>query len=277
MTTQRQYRFTFKVSAFTLVEVLFASVLMVVLAALVLYMSNDLIYSWRGATDDYAQGMEADIVLDYLADDLSGAFFRNDGNTWLISDQGPSQTATDNTLWLRFFTPARDRDRSRSGDLNAVSYRLYPIKPLSGSSTPEGIFSLFRMVVEADESFREIQGNLENLEESRFHDFSDSRAVEESFLLGNIVSFKVRFYTRGLNPDGIWERHEIVGQSVGFPRPAALRPTYAEIALTVLSPRAAQLLATAEEGLHPSLEAKKIIETNGQTYSRFVHLPGDPL
>ena len=94
MPAQRQRKFTFNPNsgAFTLVEVLLASVLMVVLAAIVLYLSNNVLESWQGATNDYAQDLEADIVLDYLARDLSGAFFRDDGKTWLISDQGASQT-----------------------------------------------------------------------------------------------------------------------------------------------------------------------------------------
>jgi len=263
--------------AFTLVEVLFASVLMIVLAAIVLYLSNNVLESWQGATNDYALDLEADIVLDYLARDLSGAFFRNDGKTWLISDQGASQTTPDNTLWLRFFTSAKDRDRSRPGDLNAVSYRLFPIDPLTASSTPGGLTSLFRTIIESDESFQQMQGNLENVEESRFHDFSDPRSIQQSFLLGNIVSFKVRYYIRILNPEGAWERSEIVGQSIAFPQPAALRPAYAEVALTILSPQTAQLLATAAEDLHPSLEANEIIEANGKTYSRFFSLLGEPL
>ncbi len=157
---------------------LIASVLMVVLAAIVLYLSNNVLESWQGATNDYAQDLEADIVLDYLARDLSGAFFRDDGKTWLISDQGASQTTPGSTLWLRFFTSARDRDRNHSGDLNAVSYRLLPIDPLTASSTTSGLSSLYRTVIESDESFQQMQGNLENVEESRFHDFSDPRTIE---------------------------------------------------------------------------------------------------
>ncbi len=38
--------------AFTLVEVLFASVLMVVLSAIVLYLSNNVIDSWQGVTNE---------------------------------------------------------------------------------------------------------------------------------------------------------------------------------------------------------------------------------
>ncbi len=66
----------------------------------------------------------------------------------------------------------------------------------------------------------------------------------------------MRYYRRVLNPEGVWVRSEIVGQSVAFPQPAALRPAYAEIALTILSPKTAQLLATAAEGLHPSLDSE---------------------
>ena len=218
--------------------------------------------------------MEADIALDYLARDLSGAFFRDDGKTWLISDQSATQTPSGNTLWLRFFTPARDRDRSRPGDLNAISYRLFPIDPLNASSTPGGLSSLFRTVLESDVSFQQIQGNLENTEESRFHDFSDNRALEQSFLLGNIVSFKMRSYARALNPEGALERTEITGQTIAFPQPAALRPAYAEVAMTLLSPQAAQLLETAAEGLHPSIDAEKIFEDHQKTYTRFIPLLG---
>ena len=123
-----------------------------IVAAVVLYLSTTILTSWQGATEKLALDSEAQIVLDYMAQDLSGAYFKNNGETWLISSK-----ADGNSLCLRFFTSAMDRDHSLPGDLNAVSYRLLPIEPLNGSATPDALSSLYRTVIAAEKTCRDFQ------------------------------------------------------------------------------------------------------------------------
>lgn len=272
--TKRKCGFEKSEGAFTLLEVLFASVLMVIVAAIVLYLSNTVLTTWQSSTEGLSLDSETDLVLDYLAQDLSSAFFRNDGQTWLMSDQSLSGQTVENTLWLRFFTSASDRDRTRPGDLNAVSYRLLPIEPLGGSTTIEGLSSLYRSIKEADETFQLIQGNLENIEEVDFLDFSDSQALQQSFLLGDIISFNVRYFIRVPKLNGGWEEREIAGQNIRFPHPSALKPAFIEISLTVLSPDAARHIDAAAEGLDPSLNVTEFIASSGKTVTRRIVLLG---
>ncbi len=261
-----------KTAGFTLIEVLFASVMMTIVAGIVLYLSSTILNSWQGATEKLTLDSEAQIVLDYMAQDLEGAFFGNREEAWLISNK-----VSENSLWLRFFTPAMDRDRTNPGDLNAVSYRLLPIEPINATATTNGLSSLYRTVIEAEKTFEDFQGKLESAAESDFLDTSDAQSIGWSFLLGNIVSMDVKYFVRNLSNNGELELEQMVGPNLRFPGEGVEKPAMAEISITILSTEGTRRLEAVVEGLDSTLDVSEIINENGRTFSRQIILLGRPL
>ena len=175
--------------AFTLVELLVSSAIMTVFVGIILYLATALLNSWNRATGILSTNYEARISLDYLAQDLAGAILRHDGDPWLISEDAENIEGIRNTVWLRFFTAAPDRDRREPGEVTAVSYRLLYLNPLNPSKATGKTAALYRTVINGRRTFEEFLGQLAVRAEEDFLPIQQG-ALSSSFLGGNIVSFR---------------------------------------------------------------------------------------
>lgn len=140
--------------AFTLIELLVAAAITVVLAGLMIALVGSVLTGWNRSHGTLTAEAQARITLDQLAQDLSGALYRNDGGAWLaatvLSDTGTSglwETAANAKpatvsveasvaladarfgvagVWLRLITaaPTITRDSSEPGAPVAVAYQL---------------------------------------------------------------------------------------------------------------------------------------------------------
>ena len=72
--------------AFTLIEIMVASVIMVVLVGLVIQITSEVLKVWTRSSGKLAANAEARIAMDMITQDLETAVFRNNGQQWLRVD-----------------------------------------------------------------------------------------------------------------------------------------------------------------------------------------------
>ena len=70
-------------SAFTLIELMVATVVMLILVGLVVEITFNVLNAWNRASGKLAANAEARIAMDLLTQDLQTAVLRNNGQQWL--------------------------------------------------------------------------------------------------------------------------------------------------------------------------------------------------
>ena len=267
---------------FTLIELLVSSSLMAILVGMVLYLSIGVLGSWTNASDRLQAHAEARFALDTLVRDLQSAVFRDEGGVWLIAEEETVEGISD-AVWLRFFTPAVDRDRGTpaapvSGDLNAVGYFLRYENPINPGNPNGRVAALYRVVADGEKTFREIQGNLENMAKDDFLSPGDPEGggsgapVASAYLAGNVVSMKTRFYARSRTGDEEEPKlRPIDGERIEFSRYGGNPvPAYADISLTVIREAGARVLDAIAKGEISGHDREDVIREFGTEFSRRV-------
>jgi prepilin-type N-terminal cleavage/methylation domain-containing protein len=258
-------------SAFTLIEVLVASSIMAVLVTIVLSITTRVLDTWSLSSAILTKSSDASIALNYLAQDLESALFRNDRNVWLIADKEKKT----GTIWLRFFTHALDRDTG-TADVNAVSYQLLYINPIKPSSNKNKIYGLYRTVKDGEITFNHFLGQLDQQRRSDFMKKTNFNAVSSSFLSGNVVGINITFGCKKSNGNVINTKKSY--SHIQFPLKTAtetiIAPEYADIFLTVVSREGAKLLTAIKEG-HIDMALKEVLLKHTTTYTRHVQLQGN--
>jgi type II secretory pathway pseudopilin PulG len=207
-------------SAFTLIEIMVATVIMIVLTGLVIQITSEVLKVWSRSSGKLAANAEARIAMDLLTQDLEAAVFRNNDLQWLRSEKDSTSLGT-NTVALRLFAPALDRPSTKpdgtvaNGDICAIAYQLENRDPVSGSAAlgdpDKRIWSLYRLVVNPQDTFDHLIGG----EVQRV--LPDESAIEwkgavwsgesitglkgSNYLVGNIVAFNLDFYVNDDDDD----------------------------------------------------------------------------
>ena len=200
-------------SAFTLIEIMVATVVMVILTGLVIQITSEVLKVWNRSSGKLTANAEARIVMDLLTQDLEAAVFRNNNMTWLESEQVPlddpfGSGSTFKTTELKLFSPAQDRPTG-PGDICGISYLLKYSDPITGEeSGTERTFILYRNVIDPRTTFEDLMGenNQESLDNPQW---SDDSTIDEgrNYLASNIVDFRVDFY---VEDDGITNTDTLV-------------------------------------------------------------------
>jgi type II secretory pathway pseudopilin PulG len=213
-------------SAFTLIEIMVATVVMVVLTGLVIQITSEVLKVWNRSSGKLAANANARVAMDLLTQDLESAVFRNNGLQWLRSEKDTTRLNT-NTVSLKLFSSALDRPNPPNGedvagDVCAIAYQLDRRDPVTGSSDMRDgydnrLWILYRMVVPPAITFEHLLGRKapgapksiqEELpstnksgEESQWRDsvnspyfYDFSYTAETHYLVSNIVSFDIDFY-----------------------------------------------------------------------------------
>lgn len=296
-------------SAFTLIEIMVATVIMVVLVGLVIQITSEVLKVWNRSSGKLSANAEARIALDLLTQDLETAVFRNNGMRWLEAETKtiPSVAGYEpQTINLLLFSPALDRPQEDNnnapipGDICAVQYELVYQNPISTSNTsPEDkMFALHRRIIDPSTTFNALMG--EGNQET-FAKWDDdvitpvgvsldpypAPSDPENYLAGHIANFKVDFYLIDNNGDEIKVPSPVTfggtTPSVGSGAPAnlAFPLAYAEISLTVLSDEGTELLQNLDAGRggtgYQAGEGEEIIKQHGETFTRRVNFLARPL
>lgn len=111
------------VRAFTLLELLVAAAITLLLAGLMLTITNGTLTLWRRTQDNFSSSTQARLALDLLERDLQSGVFRADGvNTWLAVDVQNSSAVLLNHGW---------RSASLMKPATSASQRVLPA-PING-------------------------------------------------------------------------------------------------------------------------------------------------
>ncbi len=282
---------------FTLIEIMVATVIMIILTGLVIQITSEVLKVWNRSTGKLSANAQARIAMDLLTQDLETAVFGNENMQWLRAEQdtlvGPadSQTAT---VAMRLFSPALDRPSgpNDAGDICAIAYKLDYRNPVTGSAAADDpddrLFILYRLVVDPEETFTNLMGaaQLPDHEASTWGTQSIVGTSGANYLVSNIVQFHVDFYVEDDGDNGTPTKVSgntilggtdstvgagaIVPAGLHFKKPLA----YAEITLTVISDEGAQLLQNVSR---INQDVDSIIREHGEVFTRRVNFPSRSL
>jgi type II secretory pathway pseudopilin PulG len=287
LSRQKKYQ-----SAFTLIEIMVATVVMIVLTGLVIQITSEVLKVWNRSSGKLATNAEARIAMDLLTQDLEAAVFRNNDLQWLRSEKDSTSLGT-NTVALRLFAPALDRPEG-PGDICAIAYQLENRDPVSGSASQgdpdDRLWILYRMVASPEDTFDNLMGvgNQDALPAKNKPAWNSNSIVGSNgsnYLVRNVVNFEVDFHVQD---DGISSTETLVTDADGTiyggqsstvgpqAQPLAYRQplAYAEIRLTIVSDVGAQLLQNITK--IPETE-EEVIRQHGEVFTRRVNLLARPL
>lgn len=281
-------------SAFTLIEIMVATVVMVVLVGLVIQITSEVLKVWNRSSGKLSANAEARIALELLTQDLETAVFRNNGLQWLRAEDDTSGSV--NTVSLKLFSPALDRP-SGPGDICAIAYLLENRDPVSGSPTAgdpdDRLWILYRMVAKPQDTFDNLmgEGNQNTLPDKSQETWGSNSIVGEdtsgnfgtNYLVSNVVGFEIDFY---VEEDGTAGGTLVTGDTIyggvdatvgpqstvggGFTKPLS----YAEIKLTIISDEGASLLQNLDQ---IPQDFDDVIREHGEVFTRRVNLLARPL
>lgn len=230
-----------RAGGFTLVELLVAITITAVLAGFSLTLVGAVSGLWKRTNGWVATEAQARHMLDQLELDLSGAWMRDDGRTWLAfssltttansglwdsADQASARAKPDGVAslsyvvtpekiadarggvaggWLRFFTMARgSNDQLRPQTTSAPIAVGYQIIRRAPSGRPDGAEPrryLFHRAVVGPVATNGREGVMEKGYDLAAYDHLRTPDLEE--ILGdNVIDFTVRFYCRESSADG---------------------------------------------------------------------------
>jgi len=298
------------VRAFTLIEVIAASAVMVVLVGIVAFITSSIMSTWNRASGKLVANAEARLALDMIAQDLETAFLSNNGQQWLRVEQAtftdttaPYTAAQSDSTILKLFAPAVDRD---NGDgICAIAYKLeYQPTYSSGSSTSSApiTYGLYRMVEDPVVTLRDYLSSRYDDPDTSAQgtligngvapaDWSNSKITNvNNYLASNIVSFKVIIYDDSQTLPKNADANNSITRSYAYGGKAEAGVVftndllYADIILTVVTDEGAEMLTTRNiDGsakrvidLIPETAAE-VVTQNGETLIRRVYFKSSPI
>lgn len=305
-----------KRSAFTLIEIMVATVIMIILVGLVIQITSEVLKVWTRSSGKLSANAEARIALEMLTQDIETAVFRNNNMRWLeanTEDISPVAGYTAQTVNLILFAPVLDRPKEDlnevpiPGDICAVQYQLVNQNPVTGASDElsENIFALHRRVIDPSTTFNRLMGAgfQENFDAWASVEVTPADGVNmeyldpkdpKNYLVGHVANFLVEFYVIndvgdevlvtsseikfGGGTDGASDATVGITSTVPETRyPLA----YAEVSLTVLSDEGTKLLQNLAAnrggtGFQPG-EGAEIVKQHGEVFTRRVNFVARPL
>lgn len=287
--------------AFTLIEIMVATVIMVVLVGLVIQITSEVLKVWSRSSGKLAANAEARIAMDIITQDLETAVFRNNGQQWLRV-QGPETTGgkyDGDTVSLKFFSPALDRPTG-PGDICAIGYRLSYKQSYTGGPN---VYALYRMIVDPELTFNSYMGSSsaasrpqESLTSALWAD--DLITADENYLVSNIVGFKVLVYeddpsvavsvpvnadaSQELDADYMYGGTDATLTGGGGTQ--QLQLLYADVILTVVSDEGLELLRLLNDGrtgtgykdVGADTAENQVVREHGETFTRRVNFMAHP-
>ncbi len=288
--------------AFTLIEIMVATAIMIIMVGMVIQITSEVLKVWNRSTDKLASNAQARIAMELLTSDIETAVLRNNELRWMESTQeavpNPLSVPTLQTTRLHLFAPALDRPQTDAsgdligGDLCAISYELAYQDPVEGPDSPEDyIFALYRRVIDSRTTFEDLMGDpVQNTFPWAASAVSPTSGhVPEypvttdptNFLASNIIDFRVDFFytdstgasINAMTADEL--RYGGTASTMGPGSTVNFPIAYAEITLRVLADEAMQLIR-ADQVAQSGLTLEQYIEANSETYKRRVFFQSRP-
>ncbi|MDR1818331.1 MAG: prepilin-type N-terminal cleavage/methylation domain-containing protein [Puniceicoccales bacterium] len=152
--------------AFTLIEVLTATSIMVIILLAVMYVATETFKAYDDATATLQTTAESRNVLIPLRQDLESAFIRNDGNVWfqVEHEEAVGNVRKASAPKIMFFAAVPDRAKKETGktapipgDICAICYQIGQRSPFDAPGQPhQQIYALYRAVADSKATFDDI-------------------------------------------------------------------------------------------------------------------------
>ncbi len=277
---QRFQRLSKIVRAFTLVEVLFASVVTAILVVIIASMANQAMKTNEAIVGDAMRGTDAEFVMDTVLADLEALVLsgKQEGEM-LVYEPETVNNVRAGKLMLLSATVDGDPG-NHTGAPRAVSYRVAYQNPIDGTAT-NPVHALYRAVADAEITALHATG-LEDLE-MEFWEADPSSAPDPidklHFVISNIVDFDVRFRVRQIGPAGAigaweWTKRDdtlrisndgavvLAEGETAAPVGVSWEVDAAEVRVTVITPRGATLLQAG------GLSLDEVVQRYGRAHLR---------
>ncbi|MEN8863581.1 MAG: hypothetical protein ABF315_10395, partial [Lentimonas sp.] len=252
--------------------------------------TSEVLKVWNRSSGKLAANAEARIAMDLLTQDLETAVFRNNKQQWLRveSPQNPAWPYNDQTVALKLFSPALDRDTTSAGDICAIGYRLSYRAAYTGAT--DNIYALYRHIIKPDDTFEFVMGSPSDTSSPQLEltaaGYWDKNTLEDesNYLASNIVDFKVILYeddgTGAASPVN-WNpaTGKLLGGDYAYGGTNANLITdpllYADIRLTVLSDEGLKILDNMAGSGYSTVE--DVVREYGEVFTRRVNFLARPL
>lgn len=282
-------------NAFTLIEIMVATVIMVVLVGLVIQITSEVLKVWTRSSGKLSANAEARVAMDMITQDLETAVFRNNGLRWLEAEQdtfeAPLSGTGFKTTKLKLFSPALDRPSDVAGDICGVSYLLDYRNAIDGTEVGDRTFILYRQLVDPKTTFDDLMGagNQEVLSGGEWANSAIIGTDGANYLVSNIVDFRVDFH---VVDDGYTSTSTLVAGDVffggtsstvgsGAESPAEVQfannLAYAVIILTVIPDDALNIIQNNVLSQTGFSGWKEFIAANSEVFTRRVNFMAHPL
>lgn len=277
--------------AFTLIEIMVATAIMIVLVGLVIQITSQVLNVWGRSSGRLTALANARVAMELITQDLETAVFRNNGLQWLRSENSQlsiSKAGSTNTVALRLFSAARDRPDDAVGDVCGISYLLRFADPIDGNqSGSDQLFVLYRKIIDPQNTFDNLLGvgNQEDFSGWGIWsaEASDLMLSADDYLVSNIAAFEIQFFVEGdlsetidtaVPGDTIFGGTDATvgsgASDLNYKKPLA----YADIRLTVISDEGAEVLQNLSV---LDKDLNDVILEYGQVFYRRVYLPLRPI
>jgi len=195
-----------KIRAFTLIEIMVATVIMVILSGLIIQISNEVLKLWNRSSGKLSAGAEARLAMDIIASDLESIIVKNDGGEWFRAENDNlKKPSKSETVSLRFFTIIKNKVFDTSGNeipgnIAAVAYNLDFSSPVDGSYRGDKTFILYRMEVDPETTYYDLlnRESRDSLPNKRSISWGKGNLIKgqngSNYLVSNIVDFAIDFY-----------------------------------------------------------------------------------
>ena len=291
-----------KVNGFTLIEIMVATIIMVILAGLLIQITSQVLDFWSRSTGKLSSGSEATMAIEIIANDLESSVFRNDGQEWFRAENVYlDKPFNSGTVALRFFTVIKNKMLNSDGsvipgDISAVAYNLEYANPIDGTSEGQKNFVLYRLQVDPLSTYNNLLGlesrlSLPDKDSTSWGKDNPIKGVNgENYLASNIIDFSIKFY---VEDDGNRNTTtEYFEKSPNNPRYSLIyggknatvgpqakvahykKPlSHADIKLTILSDEGVEMMRNIEKN---AKTPEEVILQHGEVYIRRVSFKTKP-
>jgi len=274
--------------AFTLIEIMVATVIMVVLVGLVIQITGEVLKVWNRSSGKLGMNAEARIAMDLITRDVEMAVLRNNQQQWLrvegpVNMNNGAPYDPDNTVSLKLFSPALDRPDG-VGDLCAIGYRLQYKESYPGG---DPTYALYRRVVDPSTTFNQYLGSGDpstspqgTLIGSNWSDTGSNGITNDSnYLVGNIIEFKVLIYAQSdpLVPVNVDSAGILKEYAYGGVNGSTIPLLYADVTLRVISDEGLEILTLPSLSGTGYTSYQDVVRAHSDLFTRRVHFMARPL
>ncbi len=194
-------------------ELMVAMAITTIIVSVLVSITSIAIETWNRSRSELRAARQAKAMVETMGRDFEALVTRSGNDSeWLLAESvltsslGPDGLQSSNAADLIFFSAAMDRyngdlagrdgkmntsDDPEGGDVSCVAYRLAYKDPIGGDDSPFKTFVLNRILVDPDETFRDLLGS-SDLERS-FGSYSSKLDKPENFICENVFQFTVTF------------------------------------------------------------------------------------